>query len=138
MYTMRMWLSLAAMSAVFVVGCNKSPEGGSPGTANTFKIIGPTMTTHIKQNEKEAVKLNLDRKSDFKKDVKLSVDKPKGLTAELNKDVVKANEGSDFSVTIGVDKDAALGDHVVKVTGTPEGGGAPTTVDVKVNVEKNP
>ena len=135
---MRTWLSLAAVSALFIAGCNQSPEGGTPGTASTFKIIGPTMTTHIKQNNKETVKLNLDRKSDFKKDVKLTVAPPAGLKAELNKDVVKASDASDFTLTITADKEAALGDQVIKVTGTPEGGGAATTVDVKVNVEKNP
>jgi uncharacterized membrane protein len=134
---MRTWLSLAAMSAVFLVGCNQSPEGGTPSTKSSFTIIGPTTTTHIKQNEKESMKLNLNRGSDFKKDVRLSVDAPKGLKAELNKTEVKASEGSDFTVTVGVDKDAPLGDHMVKVTGTPEGGGSPTSVDVKVNVTEN-
>ena len=135
---MRSCLSLAALSAVFVVGCNQSPPGGSPGTADNFKIIGPTMTAHIKQSEKEALKFDLNRGRDFKKDVKLSVsvDAPKGLKAELNKDVVKASDKPDFSVSIAVEKDAALGEHVVKVTGTPEGGGSPTTVEVKVKVEK--
>lgn len=135
---MRTWLSLAALSAIFVAGCNQSPEGGTPGSKNSFKINGPTMTTHIKQNNKESMKLSLDRKSDFKKDVKLTVAPPAGLKAELNKDMIKASDPEDFTLTISADKDAPLGDQVVKVTGTPEGGGAATTVDVKVNVEKNP
>ena len=67
------WLSLAAVSALFVTGCNQSPEGGTPGSKNSFTIKGPSTTTHIKQNNKETMKLSLDRKSDFKKDVKLTV-----------------------------------------------------------------
>jgi len=135
---MRTWLSLAALSAVLVTGCNQSPEGGTPGTAASFKINGPTMGgPTIKQNEKETVKLSLERKSDFKKDVKLAVTPPDSkIKAELNKDVVKASEETDFVLTITVDKDAPIGDHVVKVTGTPEGGGAATTLDVKVKVAK--
>jgi len=136
-FTMRTWLSLAAMSAVFVVGCNQSPEGGTPSTKSSFTIIGPTTTTHIKQNNKETMKLNLNRGSDFKKDVKLSVDSQSGLKSELNKTEVKASDSSDFTLTVSVDKDAPLGDHTVKVTGTPEGGGSPTHVDVKVNVTEN-
>jgi len=135
---MRTWLSLAALSAVFVAGCNKSPEGGTPGTSSSFKISGPAMTTNIKQNNKETVKLSIDRKDGFKKDVKLTVAPAKGLKAELNKDMVKASDPADFTLTVSADKDAPLGDQVIKVTGTPEGGGAATTVDVKVDVEKNP
>jgi uncharacterized membrane protein len=135
---MRTWLSLAALSAVFVAGCNKSPEGGTPGTSSSFKLSGPTMTTNIKQNNKETVKLSIDRKDGFKKDVKLTVAPTKGLKAELNKDMVKASDPADFTLTVSADKDAPLGDQVIKVTGTPEGGGAATTVDVKVDVEKNP
>jgi uncharacterized membrane protein len=135
---MRTWLSLAAVSALFVAGCKQSPEGGTPGTKSSFKINEPTMTTHIKQNNKETVKLSLDRKSDFKKDVKLTVTPPAGLKAELNKDMVKKGDSDDFTLTISADKDAPLGDQIVKVTGTPEGGGAATTADVKVNIEKNP
>jgi len=133
---MRTWLSLAALSALVFTGCNQSPEGGTPNSKSSFTIIGPTTTTHIKQNEKETVKLNLNRGSDFKKDVKLTATAPTGLKAELNKDVVKASEESGFNMLVTVDKEAALGDHVIKVTGTPEGGGAATSVDVKINVDK--
>ena len=52
--------------------------------------------------------------------------------------MIKSSDPEDFTLTVSVDKDAPLGDQVIKVTGTPEGGGAATTVDVKVNVEKNP
>jgi uncharacterized membrane protein len=135
---MRKWLSLAALAAFLVVGCNKSPEGGTPGTSSSFTIVGPTMTTTIKQDNKETVKLSLDRKSDFKKDVRLTATAPEKVKAELSKDEIKASEPADFTLTITVAKDAALGDHVVKVTGTPQGGGSATSVDVKIKVDKNP
>ena len=58
------WGSVAALGGaaflgpVFLVGCNKSPEGGAPGTSDTFKVVGPTMTTDIKQDNKESVKIS--------------------------------------------------------------------------------
>jgi hypothetical protein len=130
---MRKFLSVAALAALVSVGCNKSPEGGTPGTSSSFTITAPTIPSAIKQGEREIVKLSLDRKSDFKKDVKLSVTAPENVKAELNKDLIKASEPSDFTVTISVDKGAALGDQIVKVTGTPDGG-SPTSVDVKVKI----
>ena len=46
-------------------GCNKSSEGGSSGTANSFKVSAPTLPTSLKQGEKQTVKLTLDRGSDL-------------------------------------------------------------------------
>lgn len=130
---MRKLLSLAALAAIVAVGCNKSPEGGTPGTSSSFTITAPTIPSSIKQGDRETVKMSLDRKSDFKKDVKLSVTAPEHIKAELSKDVIKASDPTDFTLTISVDKNAALGDQVVKVVGTPEGGSA-TSVDVKVKI----
>ena len=134
---MRIYLSLIAAIVVLATGCNKSPEGGTPGSSSSFTIMAPTLMTTIKQDNKETVKLSLDRKSDFKKDVKLSVIAPDKIKAELSKDMIKASETTEFTLTLTIAKDAALGDHVVKVTGTPDGG-TPTSVDVKVKVDKNP
>src|SRR5262249_27354686 len=105
---MRTWLSLAAAAAVMGAGGNKSPEGGNPGTSDSFKIAGPTLdlTTKIKQGDKEVVKLSIERGKDFKKDVKLAVKHPDKIKAELNKTEIKASEGTDFNVTVDVDKDA--------------------------------
>ena len=130
---MRKYLSLAALAAVVTVGCNKSPEGGTPGTSSSFTIIAPTIPSTIKQGEREIVNLSLDRKSNFKKDVKLDVTVPEKVKAELSKSVIKASDPAEFTLTITVDKNAALGDHPIKVTGTPDGG-SPTSVDVKIKV----
>jgi hypothetical protein len=132
---MRMFLSLAAVSALMFTGCTEGTEGGTPGSKSSFQIVGPaTGGPTIKQNEKETVKLSLDRKSDFKKDVRLKVDAPAKIKAELNKDVIKASEETDFILTITAEQDAPIGDHVVKVTGTPAEGGAPSHYDLKVKV----
>jgi hypothetical protein len=135
---MRLWIAPLAALLVLQAGCNKSPEGGTPGSTASFKIKAPDMATTIKQDNKETVKLSIDRGSDFKKDVKLSVTAPDKVKAELSKDVIKAGDTTDFTVTVSPAKDAPLGDHKVKVTGTPDGGGTPTSVEFTVKVDKNP
>jgi uncharacterized membrane protein len=134
---MRTLLSLAAMAALTITGCQQSSEGGTPGTKANFKIEGPPTSTTIKQGNQETIKLSINRGSEFKKDVKLSVDAPDKLKAELSKTMVKASEDpTDFTMTVSVDKEAPIGYHPIKVTGTPEGGGSPTSLDVKIKVDK--
>ena len=131
-------LSLAALAG-FLVGCNKSPEGGTPGSNANFTITAPTLPTTIKQDNKETVKHILSRGSEFKKDVKLSVTSVDKLKLDLNKPEIKASDATpaEFTITISPAKDAPVADHKVKVTGTPEGGGTPTTVEFTVKVTEN-
>jgi uncharacterized membrane protein len=133
---MRTLLSLAALAALTITGCQQSSEGGTPGTKANFKIEGPVTGETIKQGEQDTIDLSINRGSDFKKDVKLAADAPAKIKAELNKTIVKASEDTKFNMTVTVDKDAPIGDHVIKVTGTPEGGGSPTSLDVKIKVDK--
>jgi hypothetical protein len=135
---MRAYISLTAIVSMVFVGCNTSPEGGTPGTASTFKLSAPTLSTAIKQDNKESVKITLDRGIDFKKGVKLSVSAPDKIKADLSKDTIAPSEPGEAMLNISVAKDAALGKQIIKVTGTPEGGGAATTVEVEIKVEKNP
>jgi len=134
---MRKYLSLTALAVLGVVGCNHSPEGGTPGTSSTFTISAPSMSTSIKQDNKESLKLTLNRGSDFKKGVKLTVNAPDKIKAELNKDTIAPSDSGDVVLNVTAAKDAPLGDQVIRVTGTPDGGSA-TTVDVKIKIEKNP
>jgi uncharacterized membrane protein len=132
---MRSFLGIAALATLGFAGCNDSPKGGTPGTSSTFSISAPTLTTTIKQGDTQTVKLTLNRGSDFKQTVDLSVTAPDKITAKLNKTSVPASDtGKDVDLSISVAKDAPLGDQVVKVTGTPQGGTA-TSVDVKIKVE---
>jgi uncharacterized membrane protein len=135
---MRLGISALAALLVLQAGCNKSPEGGTPGSNASFTIAAPTVPTTIKQDNKETVKLSINRGSDFKKDVKLSVTAPDKVKAELSKDTIKAGDTTDFTITVSPSKEAPLGDHKVKVTGTPDGGGTPTSVEFTVKVDKNP
>jgi uncharacterized membrane protein len=95
------------------------------------------MSTTIKQDNKESVKLTLNRGSDFKKSVKLTVGPLDKVKAELSKDTVAPSDSGDVMLNITAAKDAPLGDQIIKVTATPDGGAA-TSVDVKIKVEKNP
>jgi uncharacterized membrane protein len=95
------------------------------------------MTTNIKQDNKESVKLTLNRGSGFKQPVKITVAAPDKIHCELSKTTLAPSDPGEETLTITVAKDAPLGDQVIHVTGTPEGGTA-ATVDVKIKVEKNP
>ena len=128
---MRYGLSLAALVAALAVGCNKSPEGGTPGTTSTFTLTGPTIPTTIKQDNSETVKITLNRGKDFKQHVKLAVAGSDKLKAELSKSDVSAADPGEVNLKITVAKDAPLGEQTLKVTGTPEGG-TPTEVPVKI------
>jgi uncharacterized membrane protein len=125
---------VAAALGLGGIGCNQSPQGGAVGTSNTFRVTAPTMATTIKQGDKQTITLSVDRNSDFKQSVKLSAEAPKGLKADLSKTTVAAGDPKDVSMQVSVDKDAAVGDHHIKVTATPDTGAA-TTVDVKITVE---
>jgi uncharacterized membrane protein len=118
------------------LACNTSDKGGGAEARTSFKISAPALPTSIKQGDRETVKLNVDRGKDFKQDVQLRVSAPKGISVDLAKKDVKAADAAEVPVTITVDKDAPLGEHVVTVTGTPATG-APTTVDFKVVVKES-
>src|SRR4029077_10570676 len=132
---MRKWFSLMAVAALAAAGCNKSPEGGSTGTSGTFKLVAPTLSTTIRQGDTKTVDLSIERGKEFKHYVKLSATAPDKIEAKLNKDVVKAGDPKEFTLSVSPAKDAPVGDHVVKVTGTPEGGGQAATVEVKIKVD---
>jgi len=125
----------AALFALAPVACNKSPEGGSPGTKDSFTVSGPTVPTTIKQGNKETVTLTLNRGSDFKKKVTLDVKAPDKVKVTLDKNSVAASDDKDVKMTIDVDKEASVGDHMIHVTATPEAGTA-TKLDVKLTVSK--
>lgn len=138
----------AAAFALSPIACNQSPPGGhtnkdtSPSTnltgggKDTFSLKGPATATTIKQGDKQTLEVSLDRGKEFKEAIKLSADAPKGITADLGKKTIEASDPAELKVTltVSVDKDAAVGEHVIHVKGTPDKG-SPTSVDVKVKVD---
>jgi uncharacterized membrane protein len=89
----------------------------------------------LKQTERQVVKLSLDRGSEFKRTVKLDAVVPKGLKAEFGSKTVAPSDLADVTLTVEAEKDAAIGDHKIHVTATPDTG-APSAIDVTVKVEK--
>lgn len=110
-----------------------SPEGGSTLKGEGFKITVPTLGTTIKQGETQSVILSLERGDLFNQDVTLKIEAPKGLTFDPAKLLVKAGDKPEMQFRISADKDAALSEHRVSVTGTPIMG-APTSVEFNVKV----
>ena len=66
----QMMMTAALLTVVGLVGCNQSERGGKVGDrtpgSQTFTIGAPTTSTHIKQGEKQSVKLTVDRGKEFK------------------------------------------------------------------------
>lgn len=133
---MRLWILPAALVG-FLVGCNKTPEGGTPGTNSTFKLSLPSeaaMAKPVKQGTSEIFDGSVDRGSEFKKDVKIKVEGPDKLKVKVDPAEIKASSGdTKFRIHVEADKDTPVGDHVIKVTGTPAEG-SPTTGEFKVKV----
>jgi len=124
---------------VFVAGAagcsNTGSTGGTPGTKDSFTLKGPNLTTTLKQTERQVVKLSLDRGSDFKHTVKLDAVAPKGLKVDFVSKTIAPSDAADVSMTVEAEKDAALGEHKIHVTATPDTG-APSAIDVTVKVEE--
>ncbi|MBN9522008.1 hypothetical protein J0H58_26415 [bacterium] len=119
--------------ALATAACNKSPEGGTPGTNQTFTITTAPGDTNLKPGEEKTILLTMRRDDHFTQPVSLKADSQSPtISAHVNKTRM---EGSDREVTLTVKAatDAPKGHHVIKVTGTPEKG-QPTSLDVKVEV----
>ncbi len=130
---------LMTLGLVALFGCNASNPGGSgSGVAKkaTFKIDAPATHTTIKQGDTKEVKLTLDRGKDFHDDVDLKFDAPAGLTVDPSMHTVKASDDKEVVVKVSAPKDATVGDHIIKVTGTPKSGST-ATVDVTIKVEES-
>jgi uncharacterized membrane protein len=112
-----------------------SPKGGGVGKGEGFKIAVPAFDTKIKQGEIQSVTISLKRGESFKQDVTLEIklSEGEGITFDPAKVVVKASDGPDVQLTITAPKDAALGEYIVSVTGTPTTG-EPTSVKFNVKV----
>jgi uncharacterized membrane protein len=130
---MKMPLAIVmALTMVAVVGC-ASPRGGSMSSDEGFRIAAPSFNTDVKQGDRQTVTVSLKRDKYFKQDVTLQVTATSGITVEPSKVVIKASESPDVQFQIKAPKDAALGEYLVHVVGTPETGN-PTSKDFTVKV----
>ena len=126
--TIVLTLVLAAVSSA-----TDSPKGGSVGKGEEFRIDVPTFDVKVKQGETQTLTIKLQRDESFKQNVKLQIEAAKGISVDPAKVLVKASDKPDVQLTITAPKDAALGEYIVSVTGTPETG-KPTSVEFKVKV----
>lgn len=132
---------VVALGLAFAIGCeNKSPPGGPGATGDnrtqdrksTFKVSAPNVT--LKQGEVKEERVKVDRGKDFKDDVTLKFEAPKGLKIIPDSITVKGGE-TEAVVKVQADNDAPLGDHnKVRVHATPAKGEA-TSADFDVKVE---
>lgn len=119
---MRIWHITAAALVTFGLGCNKSPEGGTPGTDASFKLSLPT-SKDVKQGDTESFDASITRGSAFKKDVTLKAEAPDKLGVKLSKGEIKSSEADlKFTITVTPAVDAPIGEHKVTITGTPADG----------------
>lgn len=123
---------LLVVTTAALAGC-ASPRGGSLSSDEGFKIAGPIFATDVKQGDRQTVTVSLQRDKYFKQDVTLQATATSGITVEPSKIVVKASDSPEVQFQIKAPKDAALGEYLVHVSGTPETG-APTSKDITVKV----
>lgn len=132
-------LFAAAFCATFAlapIACNKSPEGGTPGTDDSFKLAGGTpIPNAIKQGDTESVKVSVERGKNFHKSVRLEAKGPEKIHVSLDRNLVKDGESPDVNVKVHPADDAAAGDYKVTVTGTTDNG-SPTNLELTVKVTK--
>ena len=117
------------------LGCSSTSTTGGDAAGKSFKLNGPATATTIKQGTTQTIELSLSRDKEFKEDVTLKAEAPKGLTATVKQGTVKASEDIKPQIEVKADKDAAIGEHTIKITGTPAKGSNATT-EFKVKVEK--
>jgi uncharacterized membrane protein len=111
----------------------RTASAGSPSTTK-LSLKGPTTETTIKQGESKTVRISIDNEPKYLVPVKLHAESPKGgLHAELTKDSIKASDRSETDLKISADKDATVGEHTIRITGTGDSATI-TPAEVKVKV----
>jgi uncharacterized membrane protein len=145
----RLMAIVLASSFLVAAGCNNnsSRSSGGPGATNkggvhvtqqenSFKLSPPTLSTSIKQGEKTDVKIGITRGTGFDQDVTLHFsDVPKGVTLSPMSPVLKAGD-KDVTISVEAAKDAALGDHKIKIEGKPAKEGPEATDTLKITVKQ--
>jgi uncharacterized membrane protein len=141
-------LVLGSLTTV-LLGCNGHTTPGGPGATagetksrivgsadNTFTLDTPSLGTDIKQGETKTIDIGISRGKNFAQDVKLDLaGAPHGLGVKPATTDFKSSE-TKVAVTIEAAKDAALGEHMITVTGTPMKEGAKASAQFKVTVKK--
>jgi hypothetical protein len=147
-YSMKkLMITAIAMVLATGFGCNKQSPPGGPGASNddnlglttaenAFRLKPPMLESMVKEGETKKITIGVTRGKNFDQDVKLEFsDVPHGIKITPDSNEVKAN-AKEVGVTIEATKDAALGEHTVKLTGTPARSGEPTATTLKIRITK--
>lgn len=126
----RLFAGVAVLGLALVVGCTKETANGK----DPLSLKAPTGATELKQGDKQDVKLAMERGKDFKDEVTVKVEAPKGITVEPESKVMAAAD-KELALKVAAAADAPEGKQTVTVTATPKGGKAVTT-KFDVNVKK--
>lgn len=130
-----LFAAAAAAIALTATACNKSPEGGTPGTNQTFSLTTAPGATHLKPGEEKNVTITVRRDDKFTEPVTLKAESQnKAVSVDLQKTTAEAGD-KEITLKVKADKEAPPGDNPVKVTGTPKTG-KPTDLTVTVTVDK--
>jgi len=141
--------AVLGLGLVGIWGCGESAAPGGPGatkppsqqstvgmTPDTFKLVLPSMSTHVKQGESKTASISVSRGKTFAEDVRLSFESvPAGVTIEPTTTTIKPGDSS-VTVTIKASDAAQPGDYAVRVIGHPTSG-PDSTGDMKITVSKN-
>ncbi|MFN0136124.1 MAG: hypothetical protein ACKVS9_08420 [Phycisphaerae bacterium] len=105
-----------------VTGLTKhSEQGGGVGT-DTFRLGVPPAPTNIKQGELQTVRLVVDRGGSFKQVLKLAARTTQGLSLEPADATLAPGDKGEVKLRIRAATDAPIGNHTIRVMGTPEQG----------------
>src|SRR5262249_17294256 len=140
--------AVLGFALVGILGCGESGAPGGPGaskppsqqstvgmTPDTFKIVLPSTSTHVKQGESKTASISVSRGKSVAQDVRLSFESlPAGVTIEPTTTTIKPGDSS-VTVTIKASDTAQPGDYAVRVIGHPTSG-PDSTGDMKVTVSK--
>ena len=119
------------------VGCNRSEEGGKPGTAESFRLRGPFAPVELKQGDRASVSVRLSRGSSFRGRVALEARSSSGLVSAVSKPAIEPLDPNEFFVTITATPTAPLTDNLVTVFATPDTGVA-TSIKIWVQITPGP
>ena len=124
-------MMLALMAGSGCQSTKVSGQGGIVPVNEEFNITVPASNT-VKQGAELTVVVSLSRGAYFKRDVQLDI-KANGISVTPNSVLIKASDKPDVNLHIAAERDAALGEYSVSVTGTPTvGEPTSTTFTVKV------
>jgi hypothetical protein len=107
----------------------------SPKETGNLSLSGPLLTTTVKQGETKTIEIKLKHTGKkYDGNVMLKVEgSHKGIATKFTTETIKPADSGEVGLIIAVDKSAELGEHALRITGTPDSGTvAPADVKLKV------